>query len=93
MGAVRIPLAAYYGPQTQRAVDNFPIGSVTFPRAAIRALVLIKRCAAGVNQQLGILKSDLAEAIEQAAGEILDGALDDQFVVSVSKPGRGLPQT
>ena len=89
MGAVRIPQEAYYGPQTQRAVDNFPIGSVTFPRAVIRALVLIKRCAAGVNQQLGILKSDLAEAIEQAAGEILDGALDDQFVVSVFQTGSG----
>ena len=89
MGAVRIPQAAYYGPQTQRAVDNFPIGSVTFPRAVIRALVLIKRCAAGVNQQLGILKSDLAEAIEQAGGEALDGALDDQFVVSVFQTGSG----
>lgn len=89
LGTVRIPLDAYYGPQTQRAVDNFPIGSMRFPLSAIRALILIKRCAAGVNQQLGLLKADLAEAIAQAATEALDGRLDGQFVVSVYQTGSG----
>ena len=89
LGTVRIPLDAYYGPQTQRAVDNFPIGSMRFPFSAIRALILIKRCAAGVNQQLGLLNADLAEAIAQAATEALDGRLDDQFVVSVYQTGSG----
>ena len=89
MGTVRIPEAAYYGPQTQRAVDNFPIGPMMFPRDVIHSLVMIKRCAAQVNQRLGILKADLAAAIEQAATDALDGDMDDQFVVSVFQTGSG----
>ena len=57
--------------------------------SAIRALILIKRCAAGVNLRLGLLKADLAEAILQAATEALDGRMDDQFVVSVFQTGSG----
>ena len=89
MGTVRIPEAAYYGPQTQRAVENFPIGPMRFPLPVIRALIMIKRCAATVNQQLGILNPDLADAIEQAATEALGGTLDEQFVVSVFQTGSG----
>jgi fumarate hydratase class II len=89
LGMVRIPQDAYFGPQTQRAVDNFPIGSLQFPLPAIRALVLIKRIAAGVNLQLGLLKADWAEAIAKAATEALEGRFDEQFVVSVFQTGSG----
>ena len=89
MGTVRIPADAYYGPQTQRAVENFPIGPQRFPLTVIRALILIKKCAAEVNRQLGLLEADLADAIAKAAGEALDGRMDDQFVVSVFQTGSG----
>jgi fumarate hydratase class II len=89
MGVVRIPEKAYYGPQTQRAVDNFPIGQVRFPFSVIRSLMLIKRSAARTNEHLGLLEADLAGAIEQAATEALEGRMDDQFVVSVFQTGSG----
>ena len=84
-----VPQDAYYGPQTQRAVDNFPIGELTIPVSFIHALALIKKSAAGVNRDLGLLDAELADAIEAAAGEILDGRFDDQFVVNVFQTGSG----
>ena len=89
MGTVRIPGDAYYGAQTQRAVDNFPISNQTFPPVFIRALALIKECAAAVNADLGLLDDRLAQAIVQAAREIVQGKLGDQFVVDVFQTGSG----
>ena len=89
MGVVRVPASAYYGPQTQRAVENFPIGDLRLPLEFIRALALIKRSAAEVNRRLGLLEPVLAQAIATAAGEILDGRFDDQFVVGVFQTGSG----
>jgi fumarate hydratase class II len=89
MGTVLVPETAYYGPQTQRAVDNFPIGNLKLPASFIHALALIKKCAARVNLDLGLLDSKLADAIAAAAQEVIDGQLDDQFVVNVFQTGSG----
>src|ERR1700752_4252114 len=89
MGEVRVPAHALYGAQTQRAVENFPISKLRFPRAFIRALGLIKSAAARVNGRLGELPVDLADAIERAAEEVVEGKHDDQFVVDVFQTGSG----
>ena len=89
MGTVRIPERAYYGAQTQRAVDNFPISGQTLPPAFIRSLALIKECAARVNVELGLLDKQISEAIIQAAQEVGQGELSDQFVVDVFQTGSG----
>ena len=89
MGTVLVPETAYYGPQTQRAADNFPIGDLKLPVSFIRALALLKKCAARVNLDLGLLDSKMADAIAAAAQEVIDGQLDDQFVVSVFQTGSG----
>jgi fumarate hydratase class II len=89
MGTVLVPETAYYGPQTQRAADNFPIGDLKLPVSFIRALALLKKCAARVNLDLGLLDSKLADAIAAAAQEVIDGQLDDQFVVNVFQTGSG----
>ena len=89
MGTVMVPADAYYGPQTQRAADNFPIGDLRLPLSFIRALALLKKCAARANLDLGLLDSKLADAIAAAAQEVIDGQLDDQFVVNVFQTGSG----
>jgi fumarate hydratase, class II len=89
MGEVRVPGDALYGAQTQRAVENFPISRLRFPRAFIRALGLIKSAAARVNGRLGELPADLAAAIEKAAEEVVAGRYDDQFVVDIFQTGSG----
>ncbi len=89
MGEVQVPASAYYGAQTQRAVQNFPISGLRFPREFIRALGLIKRAAARVNLELGFLSKELAEAIIQAAGEVVEGKLDDHFPVDIFQTGSG----
>jgi fumarate hydratase class II len=89
MGTVQVPVDAYYGPQTQRAADNFPISGMTLPHSFIRALALIKKNAAQVNAELNLLDKDFAEAIAEAAGEVLAGELADQFVVDVFQTGSG----
>lgn len=89
MGPVRVPRDAYYGASTMRAVQNFPISGLRFPRRFIGALGLIKRCAAEVNGELGLLEPRLAEAIARAATEVAEGRLDDQFVVDVFQTGSG----
>ena len=89
MGTVSVPQSAYYGPQTQRAVDNFPIGHLTIPASFIHALALIKKCAAEVNRDLGLIDARLADAIQKAAHEVMDGQMDDQFVVNVFQTGSG----
>src|SRR5436190_13022553 len=87
MGEMRVPEDALYGAQTARAVENFPISGLRFPRSFIRALGLIKKHAALVNVELGALPSDIAGAIGQAAQEVIDGKLDAHFVVDVFQTG------
>jgi fumarate hydratase class II len=89
MGEMRVPADALYGAQTQRAVENFPISRLRFPRAFIRALGLIKGAAAKVNGALGELTPELAAAVQKAADEVAEGKYDDQFVVDVFQTGSG----
>ena len=88
-GEMRVPAAALYGPQTARAVLNFPISGKRFPRSFIRALGLIKSSAANVNGRAGRLPPALAAAIERAAEEVLEGRHDDQFPVDIFQTGSG----
>jgi len=89
MGKMEVPAGAYYGAQTQRAALNFPISGRPMPAPFIRAMGLIKLAAARTNHQLGKLDGKLAEAIEAAAREVMDGKLDEQFVVDVFQTGSG----
>jgi fumarate hydratase class II len=89
MGEVAVPVDAYYGVQTARALENFPISSLRFPRAMIRAMGLIKCAAASVNHSLGLLDKKLAEAIKQAATEVVEGNLDAEFPVDIFQTGSG----
>lgn len=89
MGEVPVPADAYYGVQTARAIENFPISSMRMPRSVIRAMGLIKRAAAAVNHSLGLLEQRQADAIARAATEVVDGKLDDQFPVDVFQTGSG----
>ncbi len=89
MGPVRIPVDALYGPQTQRAVENFTISPRRLPKAFIRALAIIKQAAAETNMELGLLDAGKGKAIVRAAEEIITGDHDDQFPVSVFQTGSG----
>ena len=89
MGELSVPADAYYGAQTMRAVLNFPISDLRFPRSFIRALGLIKMAAAEVNGELGLLSPELSRAIVKAAQEVADGTLDKQFVVDIFQTGSG----
>ena len=89
MGTVSVPVDAYYGSQTQRAADNFPISGMTLPAEFIQSLALLKRCAARVNSGLGLLDSKLADAIAKAAQEIVNGQHGNQFVVDIFQTGSG----
>src|SRR5439155_22520364 len=89
MGEMRVPADALYGAQTQRAVENFPISNLRFPREFIRALGLIKLAAARSNMDLGLLEKKLGEATAQAAQEVIDGKLDQHFVLDIFQTGSG----
>jgi len=89
MGTVRVPADVYYGSQTQRAVDNFPISDLKFQPAFIHALALVKHCAAQVNRKLNLLDPELADAISRASREVMDGKHDGQFVVDIFQTGSG----
>jgi fumarate hydratase class II len=89
MGEVEVPAAALYAAQTQRAIDNFPISGLALPRPFIRALALIKRAAAGVNRDLGLLDAQIAAAIEQAAQQVEEGRHEAHFPVDVFQTGSG----
>ena len=88
-GTVKVPVEAYFGASTQRAVENFPISGIRFPREFISSLALIKKCAARVNAELGLLSRQNRQAIETAAREVIDGEFDDQFVVDIFQTGSG----
>lgn len=89
MGEVRVPLTAYWGAQTQRAVENFPVSGLRLPIPVIRALALIKRYAAEVNAALGQLPEELSKVIIQASEEAYEGKWDDQFPVDLFQTGSG----
>lgn len=89
MGQMQVPADAYYGAQTARAVENFPISNLRFPRQFIRALGLIKKHAAMANTSLDLLPQKISSAIQQAAQEVVDGKLDAQFVVDIFQTGSG----
>lgn len=89
MGEMQVPAEALYGASTARAVENFPISSLRFQRAFIRAIGLIKSAAAKINGRLGELPQETAAAIEAAAELVVDGAYDSQFVVDVFQTGSG----
>jgi fumarate hydratase class II len=89
MGPVEVPADAYWGAQTQRSLTHFAIGHDTMPLPLIKALALVKKASALVNRDLGTLSADLARLIVQAADEVLDGALDEQFPLSVWQTGSG----
>jgi len=89
LGELEVPADAYYGVQTARAVENFPISGLRAPNDLIVATILIKKAAAETNAALGRLDRPIADAIVKAADEILSGALRDQFVVDVYQAGAG----
>ncbi|MCF7804332.1 MAG: class II fumarate hydratase [Candidatus Marinimicrobia bacterium] len=89
LGEVQVPAGSYYGAQTQRAKENFPISDLRFPRRFIQALGYIKQSAAEVNRDLGLVDANIADAIIQAAQQVIDGDLDDQFILDIFQTGSG----
>ena len=89
LGAIKVPASAYWGAQTQRSLQNFRIGGERLPAPLIRALGIVKRTAARVNVEAGLLDPQLGEAIDTAAGEVISGALDDHFPLVVWQTGSG----
>lgn len=88
-GEIEVPANKYWGAQTQRSLGNFKIGGETMPKPLVRALGIIKRAAAQANQDLGILDAKLAQAIVNAADEVIDGTLGDEFPLVVWQTGSG----
>lgn len=89
MGELQVPQDALYGAQTQRAVNNFPISGLTMPRQFIRAIGLLKSAAAETNKELGLLDSEMADFIVQAAEDVISGKYDEHFPVDVFQTGSG----
>ena len=89
LGEMRVPADAYWGAQTQRAVENFPVSGIGMSRRFIRALGVVKKAAAQANRDLGLVEDDTAEAIVAAADEVIAGEHDDQFPVDVFQTGSG----
>ena len=89
MGEMHVPATALWGAGTQRAVLNFPISDLRFPRRFIRALGLIKQIAAQTNGELGLIPANVVEAIVAAAQEVVDGKLDEHFVLDIFQTGSG----
>lgn len=89
LGEIEVPVKAYWGAQTQRAVENFPISDEQFGRRYIRALGIVKKAAARANSELGTIAESVGNAIQDAADEVIAGELDDQFPVDVFQTGSG----
>ncbi len=89
MGEIKVPKDKYYGAQTARSLMNFKIGGNRFPRELIRALGILKKAAALVNKELGLLPAEKADLIVKAADEVIDGKLDDHFPLVVWQTGSG----
>src|SRR5207249_11292474 len=89
MGEMHVPANAYYGAQTARAIENFPISNLRFPRQFIRALGLIKKHGAITNTHLGLLPQNISDAVQKAAKEVIEGKLDSHFAVDIFQTGSG----
>ncbi len=89
MGTVLVPENAYFGPQTQRAIENFPVSGLTLPLSFIYSLALLKKYSAMVNQELGLLSEQISKAIIKAADEVTEGKFDSQFTIDVFQTGSG----
>src|SRR3954465_8998305 len=89
MGEMQGPADAYYGASTARAVENFPISGLRFPRRFVASLGVIKWAAAEVNHSLHLLSDEQRRYIQRAAEEVIDGGFDDQFVVDIFQTGSG----
>ncbi|MHC4855045.1 MAG: lyase family protein, partial [Planctomycetota bacterium] len=89
LGEIKVPENAYYGAQTARSQENFNIGTEIMPLEVIRAFGILKKAAALVNCELGLLAEDKAKLIAAAADEITSGKLDDQFPLRVWQTGSG----
>jgi fumarate hydratase class II len=89
LGSVEVPAERYWGAQTQRSLENFPIGTTRMPLAIVHALAAVKRAAARVNGAAGRIDAQVAGAIERAAAEVMDGALDDNFPLVIWQTGSG----
>src|SRR5581483_753134 len=89
LGELQVPADAYYGVQTARAAENFPISGLRAPADLVTATILVKKAAAEANLALGRLDADVARAIVAAADEVLEGGLRDQFIVDVYQAGAG----
>ncbi|WP_335999079.1 class II fumarate hydratase [Halorientalis halophila] len=89
LGEMQVPADAYWGAQTQRAIQNFPISDATFGRRFVRALGIVKKAAAQANLELDLIPEDKAECIVEAADEVIAGEHDDQFPVDVFQTGSG----
>jgi fumarate hydratase class II len=88
-GPIDVPADRYWGAQTQRSTENFRIGSERMPKLLIRALAIVKRAAAEVNHELGLLDARRTRAIDEAAQEVIDGKLDEHFPLVVWQTGSG----
>jgi len=89
LGTIDVPADAYFGASTQRAINNFPVSNLRFHSSFIYSLALIKKCAAMANHELGLLDKMVSEPIVISAEEIMEGKLNDQFVVDVFQTGSG----
>lgn len=89
LGSVLVPENAYYGAQTQRAIENSPACGPVLPPSFIKSLALIKKCAAMTNPELGLLDEERASAIVASAEEVMNGRLDEQFVLGALQTGSG----
>jgi fumarate hydratase class II len=89
LGGVKVPKDAYWGAQTQRAIENFPISGITFPEVFIRSLGYIKLACAKVNFELGILNKRLSDAIIKACRGVIEGKFSDQFPIDIFQTGSG----
>lgn len=89
LGTIEVPENAYFGASTQRAVNNFSISGLKFPVSFIYSIALIKKCAAVVNHELGLIDHEISKAIATSAQEVMQGKFDDQFLVDVFQTGSG----
>src|SRR3954469_22367362 len=89
LGEMQVPADAYYGVQTMRAIENFPISGIHAPAELVTATILIKKAVAEANATLGRLDADVARAIIAAADQVLSGSFRDQFVVDIYQAGAG----
>ena len=89
LGDIRVPADALYGPQTQRAIENFAFSNFRFPRPFLRALALIKKSSAEVNGELNLIDGDMVRAIVEAAEQVEAGTHDGQFPLDIFQTGSG----